>query len=138
MNLTEDEWKKKLTPEQFHVLREKGTEAPFSGELLRNSATGDYQCGACGQAVFKSSSKYESRSLGLAGWPSFSEVIPGAVELVPDSSWGMERTEVVCKNCGSHLGHVFDADDSPSGKHYCINSCALDFKKREEDGSKKS
>lgn len=129
--LSDEEWKQKLTPEQYHVLREKGTEAPFSGELLQNSETGEYKCGACGAVVFKSDAKYESTQPGLAGWPSFAEVAKSdAVDLVPDDSWGMERTEVVCKNCGSHLGHVFDDADSPSGKHYCINSCSLDFKKQ--------
>ncbi len=127
-DVSDDEWKKKLTPEQYHVLREKGTEAPYSGALLKNSDTGDYKCAACDQVIFKSNAKYESTEPGLEGWPSFSEAVEGAVELVPDDSLGMERTEVVCTRCGSHLGHVFDAGDSPSGKHYCINSCALDFK----------
>jgi peptide-methionine (R)-S-oxide reductase len=113
------------------VLRQKGTEAPFSGKLLQNTATGEYTCLVCGAVLFKSDAKYESNSLGLAGWPSFAEIASSdAVDLVPDNSWGMERTEVVCKTCGSHLGHVFDDADSPSGKHYCINSCALDFKKQ--------
>ncbi len=128
MQLTDEEWQKKLTPEQYQVLRQKGIEAPFSGKLLNNTETGEYKCGACGALVFKSDAKYESHTLGLAGWPSFAEVASaGAVDLIPDNSWGMERTEVVCKNCGGHLGHVFDDNDSPSGKHYCINSCALDF-----------
>ena len=126
-DVTDDEWKQKLTPDQYHVLREKGTEAPYSGALLQNTDTGDYQCAACGQVIFKSDAKYESTQPGLEGWPSFSEAVPGATEQVPDDSFGMERTEVVCTNCGSHLGHVFDAGDSPSGKHYCINSCALNF-----------
>lgn len=124
----DDEWRQKLTPEQYHVLRQKGTEAPFSGKLLQNTDTGDYLCVACGNPIFKSDAKYESTVPGLIGWPSFAEAIPGSVELKDDNSWGMHRTEVICSNCGSHFGHVFDADDSPSGKHYCINSCALDFK----------
>lgn len=129
MQTTEDDWKKKLTPEQFHVMRQKGTEPPFSGKLLANKQTGDYSCAACGAVIFKSNAKYESTVPGLIGWPSFSEVASSnAVDLVPDNSWGMDRTEVVCKNCGGHLGHVFDADDSPTGKHYCVNSCSLDFK----------
>ena len=128
-DVSEDDWKQKLTPEQYHVLREKGTEAPFSGKLLANDETGEYKCAACGAVIFKSDAKYESNQPGLAGWPSFAEVSASdAVDLVPDNSWGMERTEIVCKNCGSHLGHVFDDPDSPSGKHYCVNSCALDFK----------
>ncbi len=128
MELSEEEWKQKLTPEQYHVLRQKGTEPPFSGKLLSNTETGEYKCTACGALIFKSDAKYESRNFGLAGWPSFAEVAgAGAVDLVPDNSWGMDRTEIVCKNCGSHLGHLFDDVDSPSGKHYCVNSCALNF-----------
>lgn len=131
MQVSNDELRKKLTPEQYHVLREKGTEAPFSGKLLQNAETGEYKCLVCGSVLFKSDAKYESNSPGLAGWPSFADVAGSdAVDLVPDNSWGMDRTEVVCKTCGSHLGHLFDDDDSPSGKHYCINSCALDFKKQ--------
>lgn len=129
MQLSDDELKKKLTPEQYHVLREKGTEAPFSGKLLHNSKNGDYTCAACGAVLFGSGSKYESREPGLAGWPSFSEVASSmAVELADDDSLGMHRTEVICKTCGSHLGHIFPDDSSPTGQHYCINSCALDFK----------
>lgn len=128
MKFSEEELKKKLTPEQYHVLRQKGTEAPFSGELLENKETGEYKCMVCGNVIFKSSAKYDSSTPGLAGWPSFSEVADsGTVNLVDNNSMGMHRTEVVCKVCGSHLGHVFDDADSPSGKHYCINSCALDF-----------
>ena len=127
----DEEWKQKLTPEQYHVLREKGTEPPFSGKLLANRDTGEYACAACGNVIFKSDAKYESSTPGLSGWPSFAEVAASdAVKLVPDNSWGMDRTEVVCKNCGGHLGHLFDDPDSPSGKHYCINSCALDFNKK--------
>jgi peptide-methionine (R)-S-oxide reductase len=126
--LSDDEWREKLTPEQYQVLRQRGTEAPFSGELLENKETGEYTCAACGSVIFKSDAKYDSKTPGLIGWPSFSEVADSdAVELVPDDSLGMERTEVVCKNCGGHLGHVFDADDSPTGKHYCINSCSMQF-----------
>jgi peptide-methionine (R)-S-oxide reductase len=131
MQLSDDDWKNKLTPEQYKVLREKGTEAPFSGELLENRDTGEYKCAACGTIIFKSDAKYDSNTPGLAGWPSFSEVSSSdKVELRDDNSWGMHRTEVVCKTCGGHLGHVFDDAASPSGKHYCINSCALDFKKQ--------
>jgi len=128
--VSDEEWKKKLSPEQYHVLRQHGTEPPFSGKLLANTEKGEYSCAACGAVLFKSNAKYESNTPGLAGWPSFSEVASSdKVKLVEDLDWGMQRTEVVCKNCGSHLGHLFDDADSPSGKHYCINSCALDFKK---------
>ena len=122
-------WKEKLTPEQYHVLREKGTEIPGTGTLLHNSATGEYRCAACDTIVFRSDKKYDSTTPGLIGWPSFSEAANSdAVELVDDTSMGMLRTEVICKKCGSHLGHVFDDSSSPTNKHYCINSCSLDFK----------
>jgi len=131
MKLSDDEWKAKLTPEQYHILREKGTEAPYSGKLLQNDKTGDYTCGACGAVLFKSNSKYESDVPGLAGWPSFADVASSdAVELEADNSLGMSRTEVICKNCGSHLGHIFDDASSPTGQHYCINSAALDFQEK--------
>jgi peptide-methionine (R)-S-oxide reductase len=122
---SDDEWKTKLTPEQYHVLREKGTEMPGSGALLHNHKSGDYTCGACGQVVFNSDTKFESGS----GWPSFYDVAnTKAVKLIDDSSMGMQRQEVICANCGSHLGHVFnDAFDQPTGLRYCINSAALDF-----------
>lgn len=125
---TEDEWKQRLTPEQYHVLREKGTELPGSGELLYNDEAGMYVCAACGSPIFSSESKYESTMPGLVGWPSFSEAVSqGAVELADDTSHGMQRTEVLCKVCGSHLGHLFPDDSSPNGQHYCINSISLDF-----------
>jgi peptide-methionine (R)-S-oxide reductase len=124
--MNDDQWRDKLTPEQYHVLREKGTEAPFTGKLLRNHETGMYVCGACGQPLFSSGTKFDSGS----GWPSFYDVATkGAVRLTTDSSLGMERTEVTCAKCGSHLGHVFnDAPDQPTGQRFCINSAALDFK----------
>ncbi len=125
-----EELKKKLTPEQYQVLRQKGTEPPFSGKYLNHNEKGMYSCGVCGAELFNSETKYDSKTPGLIGWPSFSEVARSdAVELKDDFSWNMHRKEVTCKKCGSHLGHVFDADDSSTGKHYCINSCALDFEK---------
>lgn len=132
MNLTDDEWKARLTPEQYRVLREKGTEVPGTGELLYNEEAGMYVCAACGQPLFSSETKYESTIPGLIGWPSFSEAAgKDAVELQDDNSVGMQRTEVICKNCGSHLGHLFPDESSPNGKHFCINSTALGFKKGE-------
>jgi len=129
VNLSEDEWKQKLTPQQYKVLRQKGTEAPFSGEHLKQSGNGMYTCVACGTELFKSDAKYESNQPGLEGWPSFADIAKtGAVKLSKDNSFGMDRTEVVCANCGSHLGHIFDDSSSPTGQHYCINSVCLNFK----------
>lgn len=124
----EEDWKKELTPEQYRVLREGGTDVPFAGKYVNHNENGTYTCAACNQPLFSSETKIESSS----GWPSFHDVISkGNVELKEDRSHGMTRTEVVCTNCGSHLGHVFD--DGPGGKtglHYCINSTSLDFKKK--------
>jgi len=129
MPQTDEDWKKKLTPEQYHVLREKGTEAPFSGELLDNEKPGVYTCAACGAELFKSENKYESTIPGLKGWPSFADVAKtGAIDLADDYSFGMHRIEAICTNCGGHLGHLFDDDTSPTGKHYCVSSVALGFK----------
>lgn len=129
MPKTEAEWKTCLTPEQYYVMRQKGTEAANSGKLNHNKETGMYTCGACGQELFSSDTKFDSGS----GWPSFTDPVNKEhVELKTDSSHGMVRTEVLCKKCGSHLGHVFD--DGPAdkgGKRYCINSVSLDFKKKE-------
>lgn len=123
--MTDDELKQKLTPEQYHILREKGTEAPFTGALLHNKSTGNYACAACGNVVFASDTKFDSGS----GWPSFYDVAnTDAVKLSEDATAGMHRVEVTCAVCGSHLGHVFnDAPDQPTGMRFCINSAALDF-----------
>lgn len=120
------DWKQKLTTEQYDVLRNKATEAPFTGKLLNNKEKGSYVCAACGTELFKSDAKFDSGS----GWPSFYDVAKtGAVKLVDDSSHGMQRTEVVCATCGGHLGHLFDdAYDQPTGQRYCINSVSLNFK----------
>lgn len=125
MERTDEEWRQKLTPEQFHVLREKGTEAPFSGVLEYNFDAGSYQCAACGNELFSSDTKFDAH----CGWPSFYDAKPGSVAYNEDTSHGMTRTEVTCAQCGSHLGHVFpDAPDQPTGQRYCINSVALSFK----------
>ncbi len=128
--MTEDDFKKKLTPEEYRILREKGTEAPFSGQLLDEKRTGTYACKACGAALFPSTAKLDSHAgpSGLQGWPSFDQALPGTVRLVPDDSHGMHRTEAVCANCGSHLGHIFDDETSPTGKHFCTNSVCLELK----------
>ena len=127
----EQEWKKMLTPEQYKVLREKGTELPFTGEYVHEKADGNYACIACGNRLFSSDAKFETNISGLVGWPSFDQALPGAVRLEHDPAFGMNRTEVLCANCGSHLGHVFDEDtETSTGKHYCINSVCLNLEEK--------
>jgi peptide-methionine (R)-S-oxide reductase len=121
---SEEDWKEQLSPEQYEILRRKGTEAPFTGKFTFNKDTGMYRCAGCGADLFHSDTKYDSGS----GWPSFTDPANNAnVELHEDRSHGMVRTEVTCKRCGGHLGHVFDDGPGPNGKRFCINSCALDF-----------
>lgn len=128
---SDEELRKKLTPEQYHVLREHGTETPGTGELLYNKEKGEYRCPVCHSLLFTSDDKYDSTTPGLIGWPSFSVAASNtALKLVPDDSLGMHRTEVLCATCGSHLGHVFDDASSPTGQHFCINSSALEFEKK--------
>jgi peptide-methionine (R)-S-oxide reductase len=127
--MDENYWKEKLTPEQYKVLRERGTEAPFSGEYHDKHEDGMYKCAACGQQLFSSDKKFES----MSGWPSFDDAIPGSVEFREDKTYMMNRTEVICSKCGSHLGHIFD--DGPkdtTGKRFCINSTCLVFSDKEE------
>jgi peptide-methionine (R)-S-oxide reductase len=125
-NIDEHELKKRLTPQEYAVLREKGTEAPFSGEYVHTKEDGTYRCKVCGNALFSSDTKFDSGT----GWPSFDEALPGAVRLVQDDSHGMHRTEVVCAQCGSHLGHIFDDGPTKTGKRYCMNSVCLDFEEK--------
>lgn len=124
--MNEEEFKKKLTPEQYKVMREKGTEAPFTGKYVHEKASGTYNCAACGNPLFASDAKFDSGT----GWPSFDEAIPGAVEFKKDTSGGMERTEVLCAKCGSHLGHLFDDGPTKTGKRFCLNSVCLNLKKK--------
>ncbi len=126
MPKTEEEWKSRLTPEQYAVLREKGTEAPFTGALLKDKRDGLYTCAACGNELFFSGAKFDSGT----GWPSFDDAIPGATKLIDDSSDGMHRSEVVCARCGSHLGHMFDDGPTSTGKRYCMNSVCLDLQEK--------
>jgi peptide-methionine (R)-S-oxide reductase len=122
--MNEEEIKKKLTPEEYGVLRQKGTEAPFSGKLLNEKRAGTYMCKVCGNPLFPSNAKFDSGT----GWPSFDQALPGAVKHIEDDSHGMRRTEVVCAKCGSHLGHIFDDGPTATGKRYCMNSVCLDLK----------
>ena len=121
---SENEWKEKLSPEQYRILREKGTEAPHTGTYNLHFENGEYNCAACNTKLFESDSKFDSG----CGWPSFDEAIEGAVEYVQDRSFGMIRTEILCSNCGGHLGHVFDDGPTETGQRYCVNSASINFK----------
>ena len=126
VNKTEEEWKQILSPQQYYVLREKGTDAPGNGGYTKHFEKGTYHCAACDAQLFESGTKYESH----CGWPSFDDAIPGSVEYVLDKTHGMTRTEIICTSCDGHLGHVFD--DGPAettGKRYCVNTSSIRFEK---------
>ncbi len=121
--MNEEDIKKKLTPEEYQVLRQRGTEAPFSGKLLHDTRDGTYTCKVCGSKLFSSDAKFDSGT----GWPSFDQALPGAVKEIVDTSHGMTRTEITCATCGSHLGHVFNDGPTKTGMRYCLNSVCLDL-----------
>lgn len=126
VNKSEQEWKQELSPEEYRILRQKGTEAPHTGKYNLHFDEGAYNCAGCDAKLFESDSKFETH----CGWPSFDEAIEGAVEYVQDRSHGMIRTEILCSNCGGHLGHVFDDGPTATGQRYCINSASIDFNKK--------
>lgn len=121
-----------LNREEYHVMHEGGTEPAFSGKYWDHHETGDYRCKSCGQKLFESGTKLDSSKgpIGLQGWPAFQDALPGALTFKDDDSFGMHRTEVVCSQCSVHLGHLFDDPETETNKHYCINSCSIDFKKK--------
>lgn len=128
IELSDEEWKEKLSEDQYYILRQKGTEAPFSGKYNLHFQDGEYHCAACNAKLFGSDQKFESH----CGWPSFDDAIEGSIEYVQDRSHGMLRTEILCATCGSHLGHVFDDGPTKTGQRYCVNSASIEFESKNE------
>lgn len=127
---TDEEWKKELTPEEYHIMREKGTERAFTGKYYSHKGDGIYKCAGCGNVLFKSDAKFDSGT----GWPSFDKAVDDkGIKLLKDTSYGMTRVEVVCGRCGAHLGHVFDDGHTETGKRFCINSCSLKLDENKEE-----
>lgn len=133
--MKDDNQLKQENPELYKVARNSGTEAPYAGKYVHEKAKGMYKCAVCGQTLFSSDAKFDAEAgpAGLRGWPSFDQAIPGSTIHVEDNSMGMHRTEIQCSNCKAHLGHIFDDDTAPTGKHYCINSVCLDLAKEEKN-----
>ena len=127
VNKTEAEWQEQLSPEEFHILRQKGTERPFAGIFNEHYEKGTYKCKGCGQALYESTSKFDSH----CGWPSYDAALAGALEFIKDNTHGMLRTEIVCSQCGGHQGHVFNDGPTPTGERYCVNAASIDFAKEE-------
>lgn len=125
---SEAEWRERLSDEQYRILRKKGTEAPHTGKYNLHFEQGEYRCAACNTKLFESDQKFESG----CGWPSFDDAIEGSIEYVQDRSFGMIRTEILCANCGSHLGHVFDDGPTETGQRYCVNSASIEFESKNQ------
>ncbi|MAQ42296.1 peptide-methionine (R)-S-oxide reductase MsrB [Mesonia oceanica] len=120
---SEQEWKEQLSEEQYKILRKKGTEAPHTGKYNLHFEDGKYKCAACGNVLFESEAKFKSN----CGWPSFDQSVEGSIEYVKDTTFGMIRTEILCSNCGGHIGHVFDDGPTETGQRYCVNSASIEF-----------
>lgn len=125
--ITEQEWKEKLSEKEYHILREKGTEPPHSGKYNTHFEDGKYYCKGCGELLFDSESKFESN----CGWPSFDSSVEGAIEYKKDTTFGMQRIEILCSNCGGHIGHIFDDGPTETGKRYCVNSLSINFENQD-------